>query len=126
MIADSLQYKYVNYAPMSENNRWPSMQCLLLGSWNLWLKLLAAGKLLYKASALPLPVKHARKFEAAMNRFLWIGRLEKLKIDEIKNTLLSGGLNLPCVISKSDSLLMSLICRLLKTPTSKHYLHLKY
>ena len=83
--------------------------------------LFSTSKLWYKASALPLPVKFARKFEVAMTRFLWIGRLEKLKIDEIKNPLLSGGLNLPCVISKSDSLLLSQVCRLLKTANSKHF-----
>jgi hypothetical protein len=80
----------------------------------------------YKASVLPIPVKYVKMFEAAMVRFLWIGKLEKLKIDEIKNPLLSGGLNLPCVISKSDSLLLSQVCRLLKNPDSKHYWHLKY
>ena len=71
------------------------------------LRLFATSKLWYKASALPLPVKFAKQFESAMYRFLWIGKLEKLKLDEIKNPALSGGLNLPCVISKSDSLFLS-------------------
>ena len=57
------------------------------------LRLFATSKLWYKASALPLPVKLARQFESAMYRFLWIGKLEKLKLDEIKNPALSGGLN---------------------------------
>ena len=77
----------------------------------------------YKASALPLPKKFAKKFEAAMFRFLWIGKLEKLKIDKIKNSLLLGGLNLPCVLSKDDSLFLSQTCRLLKEP---EYIHVKY
>ena len=39
------------------------------------LRLFATSKLWYKASALPLPDKYARKFKAAMTHFLWIGRL---------------------------------------------------
>ena len=90
------------------------------------LRLFATSKLWYKASALPLPVKFAKKFEAAMVKFLWVGRLEKLKIDEIKNPYLLGGLNLPCVISKADSLMLSQVCRMMKDNTSKEYKHLKY
>ena len=69
--------------------------------------LFATSKLWYKASALPLSIKFAKKFEYAMFRFLWIGKLEKLKLDEIKNPVLAGGLNLPCVISKADCLFLS-------------------
>ena len=90
------------------------------------LRVFATSKLWYKASALPLPVSFAKKFEAAMVRFLWIGKLEKLKIDEIKNPVLSGGLNLPCIISKSDALFLSQTCRLLRDPSSKQYGHVKY
>ena len=90
------------------------------------LRVFATSKLWYKASALPLPVNFAKKFEAAMVRFLWIGKLEKLKIDEIKNPVLSGGLNLPCIISKSDALFLSQTCRLLRDPSSKQYSHVKY
>ena len=66
------------------------------------LRLFATSKLWYKASALPLSTKFAKKFESAMFRFLWIG-----KLDEIKNPVLAGGLNLPCVISKADCLFLS-------------------
>jgi hypothetical protein len=55
-----------------------------------------------------------------------MGKFEKLKIEEVKNPLLSGGLNLPCVISKSDSLFLSQTCRLLSDSTSKEYNHIKY
>ena len=61
-----------------------------------------------------------------MFRFLLIGKLEKLKLDEIKNPTLSGGLNLPCVISKADCLFLSQTCRLLSRPGSKEYSHIKY
>ena len=61
----------------------------------------------YKASALSLPVKYAKMFESTMYQFLWIGKLEKLKLDEVKNPVVMGGLHLPCVISKADSLFLS-------------------
>ena len=60
------------------------------------------------------------------NRFLWRGKLEKLKIDEIDNPVLSCGLNLPCIFSKADSLFLSQTCKLLIDPTSKQNCHVKY
>ena len=89
-------------------------------------RLFATSKLWYKASALPLPLKFAKKFESAMFRFLWIGKLEKLKLDEVKNPVLLGGLNLPCVISKADALFLSQTCRLLSFPDSNQYKHIMY
>ena len=86
----------------------------------------ATSKLWYKASALPIPSNFVKKFEAAMVKSLWIGKLEKLKIDEIKNPVMSGGLNLPCIISKADSLFLSQTCRLLRNPASQQYKHIKY
>ena len=90
------------------------------------LRLFVTSKLWYKASALPLPLKFAKKFESAMFRFLWRGKLEKLKIDEIKNSVFSGGLNLPCIFSKADSLFLSQTCKLLIDSSSKQYSHVKY
>ena len=37
-----------------------------------------------------------------------------------------GGLNLPCVVSKADSLFLSQTCRLLRGSTNKEYNHIKY
>ena len=89
------------------------------------MRLFGTSKLWYKASAIPLPSNFAKKFESAIFRFLWIGKLEKLKLDEVKNPTLSGGLNLP-VISKADSLFLSQTCRLLTNPDSKQYKHIQY
>ena len=86
----------------------------------------ARSKLWYKASALPIPTKFVKKFEAALVKFFRIGKLEKFKIDEIKNPVLSGGLNLPCIISRADSLFLSQTCRLLRDEASRQYCHVKY
>ena len=115
-------YKGFNKILMS----WSSRQLDTLVQRVEVLRLFATSRLWYKASALPLPVKYARMFESAIFCFLWIGKLEKLKLDELKNPVLLGGLNLPCVTSKADSLFLSQTCRLLAIPGSKQYRHIKY
>ena len=50
------------------------------------LRVFATSKLWYMASALPLPSKFSKKFEALMGSFLWMGKLERLQLDEIKKT----------------------------------------
>ena len=54
------------------------------------LKVFACSKIWYKASALPMPSSFAKKFESLMGTFLWLGRLERLQVDEVKNPLWAG------------------------------------
>ena len=54
------------------------------------IKIFATSKLWYKASALPLPPKFAKKFESLLGSFLWVGKLERLQLDEVKNPLSAG------------------------------------
>ena len=89
------------------------------------LRIFATSKVWYKASALPLPASYAKKFESLMGSFLWVGKLEKLKIDEVKNDRSQGGLGLPCVASKAKALFLKQTFRLLD-PSSKQYGHLRY
>ena len=49
------------------------------------LRLFATSKLWHMAPALPLPLKFAKNFESGMFCFLWMGKFEKLQIDETKN-----------------------------------------
>ena len=90
------------------------------------MRMFATSKLWYMASALPMPSKYVNQFESAMFRFLWIGKLEKLKLDEVKNPASSGGLNLPCVVSKADSLFLTQTSRLLEKSNSKQFKHVQY
>ena len=60
-----------------------------------------------------LPVMFANKIEALIRSFIWTGKLEKLALDEIKNTREEGGLNVVCVKSKADALFLRQTCRLL-------------
>ena len=89
------------------------------------LRIFATSKIWYKASALPLPPSFAKKFESLMGSFLWVGKLERLQLDEVKNDRSLGGLGLPCVSSKANSLFLKQTCRLL-VPSSKQYKHVKY
>ena len=62
----------------------------ILMSWS-WssvevLRLFDTSKLWYMASAFPLP---AKKFEAGMFCFLWMGKFDELQIDEISKTSIS-------------------------------------
>ena len=105
---------------------WKTRQLTTLNQRVQVLKIFATSKLWYKASALPLPVKFAKKFETLMGSFLWVGKLERLQVDELKNPLSAGGLGLPCISSKACSLFLKQTCRLVMDPNSKQYGHVKY
>ena len=90
------------------------------------IKIFATSKLWYKASALPLPPKFAKKFESLLGSFLWVGKLERLQLDEVKNPLSAGGLGLPCVSSKANSLFLKQTCSLILDFESKPFGHVKF
>ena len=90
------------------------------------LKVFATSKIWYKASALPLPTKFVKKFQSLMGSFIWLGRLERLQIDELKNPICDGGLGLPCISSKADALFLKQTCRLLVNTQSMQYQHVRY
>ena len=70
------------------------------------LQIFGTSKLWYVCQVLPLPVMFVKKFEALIRSFIWTGKLEKLALDEIKNTREEGGLNVVCVKSKADALFL--------------------
>ena len=47
-------------------------------------------------------------------------------LDEVKNPVSAGGLGLPCVSSKANSLFLKQTCRLIMDPFSKEYGHVSY
>ena len=72
-----------------------------------------------------LMVRHLKEKSSVLSYDL-IKLLFRLKLDEVKNPLLLGGLNLPCVISKADALFLSQTCRMVVDSTNKEYSHIKY
>ena len=90
------------------------------------LQIFGTSKLWYMCQVLPLPPHFAAKIENIMWRFIWVGKLEKLALDEIKNPRDQGALNIVCVRSKADALFLRQTCRMLAEPDLNSYKHLKF
>jgi hypothetical protein len=58
-------------------------------------KIFALSKLYYVAQVLPLPDKQRRRVESCLSKFIFIGRQERLKLSELENRPMQGGLGLP-------------------------------
>ena len=80
------------------------------------------------AAVLPIKSSMVKKFEALMGKFIWkfSGKILRISIDEVKNTKLEGGLNLPCLGSMSDSLLVSQCIRMIRSGDMRYLHHLDY
>ena len=74
----------------------------------------ALSKLYYVAQVLPLPNKYKRK--VSVSKFIFRGHYERLKLEELENSCENGGLALPNIAVKADSLLMKQLCRMLGLP----------
>ena len=63
-----------------------------------------------------------------MGKFIWnrSGRILRVALDEIKNRKLDGGLQLPCLASMADSLLVSQCVRLINSADKKSLQHLSF
>ena len=89
-------------------------------------KTFALSKLYYVAQVLPLPDKHKRKVESLLSKFIFRGRHEKMKLSELENSCEKGGLGLPNLSVKANSLLMKQLCRMLTLPNEESYRMLGY
>ena len=90
------------------------------------LQIFGFSKLWYQCQVLPLPLKYAKEIESITRTFIWRGKLEKLAMDEVKNSREDGGLNLVFVRSKADALFLRQTCRLLATEDFNSFKHIKY
>ena len=79
-------------------------------------KVFALSKLYYVAQVLPLPAKHRKRVESCLSQFIFRGRHERLKLAELENNTEQGGLGLPNIAVKADSLLLKQMCRMLNLP----------
>ena len=77
------------------------------------LNVFALSKLWYLAQVLPLPKKWLGEMEKKVRAFLWRGRLEHLPFDELFAPVKQGGLGLPNIAAKADSLFLKQTCRVL-------------
>jgi len=77
------------------------------------LNVFALSKLWYLAQVLPIPKKWLGEMEKKVRAFLWRGRLEHLPFDELFAPVKQGGLGLPNIAAKADSLFLKQTCRIL-------------
>ena len=91
-------------------------------------KTFALSRVYYVASILPIRVSYVRKFEALIGNFLWKGSFSTLRVayDELKNKKLEGGLQVPCLLTMSRSLLTSQCIRLIKSGDPRYVSHIDY
>lgn len=95
---------------------WQSRQLETLSQRVEAAKVFALSKLYYVAQVLPLPTKHRKNVEKSLSKFIFQGRHERLKLSEIENTIEQGGLGLPNIAVKADSLLTKQMCRMISLP----------
>ena len=89
-------------------------------------KIFALSKLYYVAQVLPLPAKQRKRVESCLSKFIFRGRHERLKLDELENSCEQGGLGLPNIAVKADSLLLKQMCRMLTLPGEESFHLLGY
>ena len=92
------------------------------------LKVFALSRVYYVASILPINITMIRKFEKEMGKFLWnaSGKILRVSMDELKNCQEKGGLGLPCLLSRSKSLMLSQLLRLLRSGDAKSMKHVGF
>ena len=89
-------------------------------------KIFALSKLYYVAQVLPLPYKFRSRIESCMSKFIFRGRHERLSLLELENDCEHGGLGLPNISAKADSLLLKQTLRMLSLPKEDSFRHLGY
>ena len=86
----------------------------------------AQSKLWYVCQMLPLPPSFAKKFESLLSSFLFRGKPERLKLEELFNSPDRGGLGLMDIRNKADSLFLKQLTRMLFKKEEGSYRHLCY
>merc|ERR1711872_1149034 len=92
------------------------------------IRMFGLSRVYYVASILPVSSNIVKKFESLMGKFIWSksGKILRIALDEIKNKKLDGGLQLPCLASMADSLLVSQCVRLINSGDKKSLQHLSF
>merc|ERR1712240_635375 len=92
------------------------------------IRIFGLSRVYYVASILPVPPNFVKKFESIMGKFIWSksGRILRIALEDIKNKKLDGGLQLPCLASVANSLLVSQCVRLINSGGKKSLQHLSF
>ena len=103
---------------------WGSRALSTLQQWVTVLKTFALSKLWYAAQVLPLPTSMVKKPENEYSAFIFWGRPERPKLEDIQNPVNNCGLRLVCVATKAESLLLRQSLWILAHPNSDCFSHL--
>lgn len=89
------------------------------------LKVFATSKLWYLAQILPIPKKTIEYLEKLVGDFVWRGHLQRISLPELYLDTKQGGLGLPNISAKADSLFLMHIIRILRVdcPTRDHLMY---
>ena len=92
------------------------------------LKMFALSRVYYVASILPINKTMVSKFEKDMGKFVTTlsGKVLRVSLVELKNTVEKGGLGLPCISSTCKSLMLSQLLRMLKSGDDRSLTHISY
>ena len=105
---------------------WQSRQLETLAQRVEVARIFALSKLYYVAQVLPLPAKFIKKINSSLSKFIFRGRHERLLLAELENRCEDGGLGLPNIAVKADSLLIKQMCRMLNQPDEESFHLLGY
>ena len=105
---------------------WQSRQLETLAQRVEVAKTFALSKLYYVAQVLPLPDKYRKQVDSSLSMFIFRGRHERLQLDELQNSYEQGGLGLPNIAVKADSLLLKQMCRMINLPDERSFHLLGY
>ena len=91
-------------------------------------KVFALSRIYYVASILPINKTMVNKIEKVIGQFIWkkAGKVLRVSIQDLKNSVDKGGLGLPCILSRSKALMVSQLVRLLKSGDAKSLGHVGY
>ena len=92
------------------------------------LKVFALSRIYYVASVLPINITMVKKFEKEMGKFLWTanGKVLRVSLVELNNSVDRGGQGLPCLMSMCKSLMLSQLLRLLRSGDGRSVSHVVY
>ena len=88
----------------------------------------ALSRVYFISSILHIGFKMVKKFESLMGKFIWqrSSKVLRIALNELKNTHLSGGLQLPCLTTMSNALLSRHCVKLLRSEDGKSIQHLHF
>jgi len=126
MLKRNWEFRFGKFASCVPS--WSSRNLPSLSSRIEVLRTFALSRVFYVASILPIKKTMVKRFESIIGKFIWNsgGWLLRVALEDIKNPRNKGGLNLVCLQSMSNSLLLSQLFRLLRSSDDRSKAHIGF